>query len=77
MIQALLLTVALAAPAAESPKPATNTICPVMKQKVTDKSVTVAVKGQLYRICCKMCGPKVQKDPEKYLNADGTVKAKA
>ncbi len=76
MIHALLLTAALAAPAAETPKPATNTLCPVMKDKVTEKSATVVVKGQAYRICCKMCGPKLQKNPEKYLNADGTVKAK-
>lgn len=76
MLQALLLTAVLSAPAAQAPKPATNTVCPVMKDKVTEKSATVVVKGQTYRICCKMCGPKLQKDPEKYLNPDGTVKPK-
>lgn len=75
---ALPCVVALAAPqaSAPAPKPATNTICPVMKDKVTEKNPTVVLKGQSYRICCKMCGPKLQASPDKYLNADGTVKPK-
>lgn len=76
MLPTLLLSAALAASQPAAPKPATNVICPVMKDKVTEKNPTVTVKGQAYRLCCKMCGPKLQADPDKYLNADGTVKPK-
>jgi len=39
---------------------------------VTAKSGTAVVKGRTYAICCAGCGPKMQKNPEKYLKADGT-----
>ena len=55
-------------------QPATNLVCPVLGTKVTEKSATVVVKGRAYRICCPPCGPKLQADPGKYLNADGTPK---
>jgi hypothetical protein len=60
------------APGADAPKPATNTKCPVMGEKVTEKSKTVTVKGREYRICCPGCGPKLTADPDKYLEKDGT-----
>ncbi|MDR1840772.1 MAG: hypothetical protein LBQ86_02490 [Holophagales bacterium] len=60
--------------AQEQPKPAENTICPVMGQKVSEKSPTVAVNGREYRVCCAPCGPKLEKNPDKYLNPDGTPK---
>jgi YHS domain-containing protein len=60
----------------EPPKPAENTICPVMGQKVTEKSPTVTVRGLIYRICCPPCAKKLEKDPDKYLNEDGTLKKK-
>jgi YHS domain-containing protein len=76
MLHAALLTLAvLAAPAAEAPKPATNTKDPVCKMAVTGKSMTVAVRGQLYRVCNKHCGEALQKDPDKFLERDGSVKA--
>jgi YHS domain-containing protein len=71
----LPLCLALFAAAQEPPKPAENTICPVMKQKVSEKSKTVTVKGREYRICCPPCGEKMEKEPDKYLNPDGSLKA--
>jgi len=59
----------------EKPKPAENTLCPVMKQKVTEKSPIVVVNMREYRICCPPCGQKMEKEPDKYLNPDGSVKA--
>jgi YHS domain-containing protein len=76
MFPATLLTLAvLAAPAAEQAKPATNTKDPVCKMAVTAKSMTVAVRGQSYRVCNKHCGEALQKDPGKFLEPDGSVKA--
>ena len=68
----ILLTAALFAAPAEAPKPPTNTKCPVTGEAVTAKSGTVVVKGHTYYFCCASCGPKLQKDPDKYLKADGT-----
>jgi hypothetical protein len=42
---------------------------------VTEKSGTVVVRGRAYRICSKSCGLALMKDPDKYLDRDGTVKA--
>jgi YHS domain-containing protein len=76
MLRAALLAFAmLAAPAAETPKPATNTKDPVCKMAVTGKSMTVAVRGQYYRVCNKHCGEALQKDPDKFLEKNGSVKA--
>ncbi|MDR2698043.1 MAG: hypothetical protein LBB40_06175 [Holophagales bacterium] len=60
----------------EHPTNVENTICPVLGQKVNEKSPTVVVKGRIYRICCPPCAPKLEKDPGKYLNPDGTLKKK-
>ncbi|WP_043483972.1 YHS domain-containing protein [Geothrix fermentans] len=76
MLPAALLTLAvLAAPAAGKAKPATNTKDPVCKMTVDAKSATVAVRGREYRVCSKYCGEALQKDPDKYLDKDGSVKA--
>jgi YHS domain-containing protein len=76
MLHAALLTLAvLAAPAAEKAKPAVNAKDPVCKMTVDAKSSTVAVRGQEYRVCSKHCGASLQKDPDKYLEKDGSVKA--
>lgn len=56
------------------PVPATNSQCPTCPMKVTAKSPTVAVKGRLYRVCCMDCGRDLQKNPDKYLEADGRPK---
>ena len=74
MIAPFLTLALLAAPAA---KPAVNTTDPVCHMKVSDKDKTVEVRGQLYRVCSKYCGDAIAKDPDKFLNPDGTVKEKA
>jgi len=67
----LMLTLALAA--TPGAKPAVNAVCPVQGLKVTEKSKTVVVRGQEYRICCPGdCDAKLAKDPDKYLHEDGT-----
>jgi len=73
MILPLCFTL-LTAIAHEQPKPAENTICPVMGQKVNENSPAVVVNGRQYRVCCQPCGPKLEKNPDKYLNQDGTPK---
>ena len=73
MLAPLLSLALLAAPGAK-PAPATNATCPVLGGKVTEKSKTVAVRGREYRICCGGCDTKLLKDPDKYLDKDGTPK---
>ena len=76
MLRATLLSLAvLAAPAAEQAKPATNTKDPVCRMPVTTKSMTATVRGQEYRVCSKHCAEALQKDPDKFLEKDGSVKA--
>lgn len=73
MINLLLLTLTMTA--STGAKPASNLICPVQGLKVTEKSKTVVVLGQEYRICCPGdCDAKLAKDPDKYLLEDGTPK---
>jgi YHS domain-containing protein len=74
MLAPLLALSLLAAPAAK-PVAATNTKDPVCKMAVTEKSATVAVRGQSYRVCNKHCGEALQKDPDKFLEKDGNLKA--
>ena len=70
-----MLPVLFAALLATAPVvPATNTKCPVQGDKVDAKSPKVVVNGREYRICCKGCDAKMLKDPDKYLNKDGTPK---
>ena len=77
MLHAALLSLAvLAAPASEKVKHATNTIDHVCGMTVHAKSTTAVVRGQEYRVCSKHCGAAMQKDPDKYLEKDGTVKTK-
>ncbi|HCZ32884.1 MAG TPA: hypothetical protein DHV93_05170 [Holophagaceae bacterium] len=76
MLHAALLTLAvLAAPAAPKAKPATNTLDPVCKMKVEPKWASVTVRGQEYKVCSKHCATSMEKNPDKYLNQDGSVKA--
>lgn len=67
-----LLTLSLLA--AGAPQPATNAVCPVLGGKVSEKSKTVVVRGRTYRICCGGCDTQLLKDPDKYLQKDGTPK---
>lgn len=69
-----LFTLALLAAPGAKPAPATNSTCPVLGGKVTEKSKTVAVRGREYRICCGGCDTTLLKDPDKYLQKDGTPK---
>lgn len=71
MLAPLLALSILAAPAAK-PAPATNTACPVLGGKVSEKSKTVVVRDRQYRICCAGCDTKLLKDPDKFLAKDGT-----
>jgi len=73
MLAPLLVLSILAAPASK-PAPATNTVCPVLGGKVTEKSKMVVVKDREYRLCCAGCDTKLLKDPAKYLEKDGTPK---
>jgi len=73
MLSPLLALALLAAPAAK-PAPATNAACPVLGGKVSEKSKTVVVRDREYRICCAGCDTKLLKDPDKYLEKDGTPK---
>ncbi len=76
MLRAALFSLAaIAAPSAEQAKPATNIKDPVCKMAVTAKSMTATVRGREYRVCSKYCGEALQKDPDKYLEKDGSVKA--
>ena len=71
----LLFVAALVAAPQDAPKPATNTTCPVTGEKITAKKpATVVVKGQTYNLCCGNCTAAIQKDPDKYLNPDGSLK---
>jgi len=71
MLTPLLALSLLAAPAAK-PVPSINTLCPVLGGKVTATSKTVVVRGREYRLCCAGCDANLLKDPDKYLEKDGT-----
>jgi YHS domain-containing protein len=45
-----------------------------MGQKVGEKSPVATVRGRAYRICCPPCGQRMEKNPDKYLEPDGTPK---
>jgi len=76
MILSIVFAFAVSAAQEQSvkPEPATNTICPVMGNAVGEKSTVVVVRGKSYRICCAPCGQKMEKNPDKYLEQDGTPK---
>jgi YHS domain-containing protein len=75
VFHAALLTLAvLAAPAPAKAKPATNVKDPVCGMAVPVKAPTVVVRGHEYRVCSKDCGEALQKNPDKYLEKDGTPK---
>jgi len=69
-----LLSLALLAAPASKPIPATNTVDPVCKMTVDAKSATVIVRDHEYRVCSKHCATSMQKDPDKYLEKNGTPK---
>jgi hypothetical protein len=65
---------ALALLTAPTPKPASNTLCPVLGNPVNASSKVVVVKDQQYRICCPGCEADLKGNPAKFLKADGTPK---
>ena len=72
MFSSLILAALVAAPSG-NPRPASNTICPVLGGKVTPgKSPKVVVRGQEYLLCCPGCDKKLLAEPDKYLQKDGT-----
>ncbi len=71
MLNSLLAFAILALPPVQ---PATDTKCPVLGGKVTEKSKTVVVRGREYRLCCAGCDANLTKNPDKYLEKDGTPK---
>lgn len=74
MFTTLILAALVAAPG-QTPKPATNTSCPVLGGKVTPgKSPKVVVRGQEYLLCCAGCDKQLLATPEKFLEKDGTPK---
>ncbi len=73
LLSLFLVSGLVAAPAAKV-KPPTNKKCPVMGGAVTEKSATAEVRGQQYRVCCPGCIEMLKKDPDKYLNKDGSPK---
>jgi hypothetical protein len=41
--------------------------CPVLKKDLPKDAPSIVVNHQRVFVCCKMCLPKVQKDPDKYV----------
>lgn len=70
-----LIVASLVASPGQAPKPATNTLCPVLGGKVTPgKSPKVVVQGREYLLCCAACDKDLLGNPGKYLEKDGTPK---
>lgn len=59
------------------PRPAINTVCPVLGEPVDADSPTVAVRGRTYRVCCAPCKADLQAKPDTYLRPDGTPRNQA
>ncbi|MEW6506189.1 MAG: YHS domain-containing protein [Bacteroidota bacterium] len=44
-----------------------NTVCPVLGRPVNPKLKPIVYNGKTYGFCCKVCPPKFQENPEKYI----------
>ena len=51
------------------PEKKVQTECPVMGEKITNKSLFVDVQGKRIYVCCAECVEKVKAEPEKYIKA--------
>ncbi len=52
-----------------------NTVCPVLGRPVNPKLKPIVYDGKAYGFCCKVCPPKFQENPGKYIkNLDNTGK---
>jgi YHS domain-containing protein len=56
-------------PSATTPVPDLMTTCPVSGDKLGEMAppVVFVYQGQEVKLCCKMCKPDFDKDPDKYL----------
>ena len=67
---AAMASTALADDSTNAPaKPDLLTTCPVSGDKLGEMAppVVFVYKGQEIKLCCKMCKPDFEKDPDKYL----------
>jgi YHS domain-containing protein len=71
------LMLALAVTASPQANPVANTVCPVCQVKVDGENSAVALRGKEYRLCCAGCGDSLAKEPDSYLETDGTPKKAA
>lgn len=74
LLSTILLVGLLTTPEKHIPDPPKNGRCPVLKNPVGDRNQTVTVRGKRYYICCAECEEELKRNPDKYLNADGTLK---
>ena len=75
LLFASLVTLGAGGPSSSLPKGTpTNTLCPVLGNKVNAKSPTVVVRGRTYAICCAGCDTQLLKSPDTYLEKDGRPK---
>lgn len=44
-----------------------NTICPVLGRPVNPKLKPIVYNGKAYGFCCKVCAPRFQENPEKFM----------
>ncbi len=52
-----------------------NTVCPVLGRPVNPKLKPIVFEGKAYGFCCKVCPPRFQENPGKYIkNLDKTGK---
>ena len=75
LLMSPMALIALAAPeeskaAVETMKPVDvgNKICPVLGEKIDEKTkATYEYEGKIYNFCCAMCVDTFKKEPEKYI----------
>lgn len=72
MTATLLAATMLASPS--TAKPAANGRCPVLGNPVSDRNQIATVRDRSYRVCCEDCRADLAKNPDKFLNPDGSPK---
>ncbi|BDU73158.1 hypothetical protein [Mesoterricola silvestris] len=73
MLTATLITLTMLASPSPS-KPPTNGRCPVLGNPVSERNQSTTVRDHSYRVCCDECRTDLEKNPEKFLNQDGSPK---
>lgn len=74
LLPAIILVGLMTSPTERIPDPPKNGRCPVLKNPVGDRNQTATVRGKRYYTCCAECEEELKRNPDKYLNADGSVK---